>query len=262
MLTSSVHAALEGADCLALADTLGDQVGTTIDVHSLQRGLARAYVLGSPTDFRAAVVEAGSLPAEPHGFGEEPRVLYDLLRDLRGWDCVLVRPHIADELLRLIAADGRETPRLYDSISLALAQPARSFSSPMVRRLAESDLPLLACTPEELHPDGFGSTRASVVEGCAAAALLDGEIASIAYVEAMTARHGEISINTADRWRGQGLATAAASWVAGWLQTCGRTPVWSTGADNRASLRVAQKLGFESRSELTFVIRGSEVGPG
>ena len=39
------------------------------------------------------------------------------------------------------------------------------------------------------------------------------------------------------------------------IQETGRTPVWSCGEDNIASLKVAQKLGFEEVSRLTYVFR-------
>jgi RimJ/RimL family protein N-acetyltransferase len=50
------------------------------------------------------------------------------------------------------------------------------------------------------------------------------------------------------------LAAAAAARVADWLWGNGRTPVWSCGADNQASLRVAEKLGFVENGRRVYLI--------
>ena len=52
-----------------------------------------------------------------------------------------------------------------------------------------------------------------------------------------------------------GFATAAASIVTRRMQETHRIPVWSSGEDNMASLRVARKLGFQEVSRLIYVIR-------
>ena len=80
------------------------------------------------------------------------------------------------------------------------------------------------------------------------------EIVSIAHTYARTTRHADISVRTFAAWRGHAFATAAASIVAGCIQEASQTPVWSTGEDNWASLRVAQKLGFVEISRRTYVI--------
>lgn len=90
LLESHTIRPLEAADCRTLAAALGDPPNTTIEVHALMRGLARAFVLGSPSHFLAAVVAAGNLPAEPHGFADHASSLCDLLEQVQGWNCVLV----------------------------------------------------------------------------------------------------------------------------------------------------------------------------
>ena len=58
---------------------------------------------------------------------------------------------------------------------------------------------------------------------------------------------------TDDAWRGMGFATASASIVARRIQDLGRTPVWSAGEDNAASLRIAAKLGFVEVSRRVYL---------
>jgi predicted GNAT family acetyltransferase len=68
-------------------------------------------------------------------------------------------------------------------------------------------------------------------------------IVAIARTSALSERHGDISIATLEAWRNHGFATAAAALVARDLQAAGQISVWSAGAHNTASLRVAEKLG-------------------
>ncbi len=87
-----------------------------------------------------------------------------------------------------------------------------------------------------------------------AGAVADGRIVGTAQTAAITARYTDIGVSTDERWRGRGIATAAAAIVARRVQETSRTPVWRCGEDNMASLRVARKLGFEEVSPLTYVI--------
>ena len=77
---------------------------------------------------------------------------------------------------------------------------------------------------------------------------------AIAFTSARSVGHADVAVYTLERWRGRGLAAAAASLVARRLQEASQVPVWSTGEDNRASLRVAQKLGFVPLAWRTYVI--------
>jgi predicted GNAT family acetyltransferase len=101
---------------------------------------------------------------------------------------------------------------------------------------------------------GFGSLRKLLEEGFVACAIVSGQIVSIAHTYARTTHYADIGVHTLERWRRGGLASAAASIVARCIQEAGQTPVWSTGEDNWASLRVAQKLGFVESSRRTYVI--------
>ena len=91
-------------------------------------------------------------------------------------------------------------------------------------------------------------------EGIVAGAIDAGQLVSIAHTSGVTDLHGEIGVGTLESWRKRGLCSAAASIVSNRLQKQGRVPVWSTGEDNFASLRVAAKLGFREVSRRTYVI--------
>ena len=255
MLESEAYRPLDVSECRQLAAALGDKPDTTIEVHALERGLCRAFVVGSPLTFDAALVEAGNLPAEPHGFAEDPDILCTLLESVRGWNCVLVDRELAGPLERLVRRRITPTTRVYESVHLALLSPVAQYRHPVVRPLGVADLPLIAAASEELRPDGFATLEECLTVGIVAGALVDGQLVSVAHVDALTTQFGEISIHTLAEWRGQGMASASASLVAHKLQDQGRTPVWYAGADNGPSLHVAEKLGFVEVSRPVYVIR-------
>jgi GNAT superfamily N-acetyltransferase len=246
---------LDRSEFCLLADTLGDGPETTISVHLLRRGLCHAYVSGDPRRFEGAIVQDDSASGEPMAFGSDPQVLWKLLKIVKGWDCVNVTPECAAPLGYLISTETGECVRYYGDIYHVLPRPARRFQNEAVRRVTLSDLELLASTPREVRGEGFGSLQALLQEGFVACAVVSGQVVSVAHTYARTARHADIGVHTLEGWRGRGFATAAASIVAGCIQEAGQVPVWSTGEDNWASLRVAQKLGFTEVSRRTYVIR-------
>lgn len=237
-----------------LADALGDTPETVIPCHQLVRRLARCRVAGELPGFDAAVVQAIDDPREPSGFGRDPVALWGLLRDLPGWTCVGVDAALAGPLRRLVEAELGVPARLYGDVHHVLERPVAVFEHTWVRRLTVDDLPLIAAAPTEVRGSNWGSARAMVEEGCAAGAVVDGRLVAIAMIGALTARHADVAVATLEPYRGRGLSTAAASLVGRWAQENGRTPVWSTGEDNRASLRVARKLGFVEVSRRQYVI--------
>ena len=193
-------------------------------------------------------------PGEPVGFGDDATALWDLLQSVDGWFCVEVMPACAAALGPLIAAQTGRRVRYYGDIYYALAIPAAPIRDDAVRLLTVADLSLLDAAPREIQGAGFGGTRALLEEGVVAGAIVDGALVAIAHTSALTPRHADIGVATLGGWRGRGFATAAAALVAERVQARGRTPVWSTGEDNVASQRVAQKLGFAEVGRRMYVI--------
>lgn len=232
-----------------LADALGDTPETVISVHALRRGLCRASASGA-----AAIVQWDEQPGEPVGFGDDATALWDLLQSVDGWFCVEVTPTCAAELGPLIAAQTGRSVRYYGGIYYTLTVPAAPIKDDTARLLTVADLPLLDAAPREIRGGGFGGTRTLLEEGITAGAIVDGALVAIAHTSALTPRHADIGVATLEGWRGRGFASAAASLVAQQAQVTGRTPVWSTGEDNVASQRIAQKLGFVEVARRTYVI--------
>ena len=237
-----------------LVDAIDETPETVIPIHLLTQGTCKAYAVGDPASSDAVVVQSDSLREEPFGIGGDALGLWALLRHLDDWTVVDVSPAVAPRLGALIRDATRKRVCYYGDVYHTLTKPAPVIDEPAVRELTRDDLGLL----EAAGVDGAGFRGALSVlleDGAVAGAVVDGRIVGTAQTAALTGRYGDIGVGTDDRWRGRGFATAAASIVARRMQETGRTPVWSCGEDNMASLRVAEKLGFEEFSRLTYVIR-------
>lgn len=253
-MTSCQYLPLDPKGCRVLADALGDTPETVISVHSLRRGLCKAYVAGDPSGFEGAVIQWDFLPSEPEGFGSDPEILWDLLKSVKGWGCIRVASECANALGQIIEKRMGVCVRYYGCICCTLSKPVLNFQNEAVRQLTLKDLKLLESAPVEVQGFGFGSPGGLLSDGIVACALVSDKIVAIAHTSARTERHADIGIFTLEGRRGRGFATAAASIVARRVQEAGQIPVWNTGEDNIASLRVAQKLGFTEVSRSTFVI--------
>ena len=254
LASSNFHQPLNLKGCRLLADALGDTPETVISVSALRRGLCRAYVTGDPASFSGAIIEADFLPGEPTGFGSDPEVLWNLLKGVKGWDCVDVAPECATALGEIIEKEMEVPVRYYGDVYHILSKPVLNFHNEAVRQLTIKDIKLLESAPAEVRGCGFGSSRGLLSDGIVACAIVSDEIVAIAHTSARTKCYADIGAFTLKEWRGRGFATAAASIVAQRVQEAGQIPVWSTGADNIASLRIAQKLGFTEVSRSTYVI--------
>ncbi len=237
-----------------LAAALGDTPESVISVHQLTRGIAAAYVAGDPAHFHGALIHHSADPGEPVAFGADAAVLWELLQRVQGWGCVNVPDSCAHQLGQLIAAETGTRVRYYGDIYHTLTTPVVPFHHSVVRPLTLDDLALLEAAPDEVRGGNWESTCAMIETGIVAGAVVTGRLVAIAFTAALTPKHADIGVSTLADWRGQGLATAAAALVAARVQAVGKTPVWSTGEDNWASLRVAQKLGFTPVAQRTYLI--------
>ncbi|MYF82151.1 MAG: GNAT family N-acetyltransferase [Chloroflexi bacterium] len=77
-----------------------------------------------------------------------------------------------------------------------------------------------------------------------AAVMVDGHAVSLCACARRTGEAAEASLETAEPFRGQGLAErVTAAWAIA-VRESGRTPLYSTSWENTASLAVARKLGL------------------
>ena len=245
---------LTSQECLALAEILGDTPITVIPASRLKQGMCDAYVAGTLPDITAALIFDAFCPEEPSGFGTDANALWQLLKATHGWSCINVGTACAEPLGALIEADTNTPVRYYGDVYHALLAPAHSYPNQAVRLLTLEDVERLAQAPAEVQGNGYKTHAAMLTDGIAAGAVVDGNLVAIAHTYAETDLHADIGVSTLEAWRKNGFATAAASLVAQEIQASGKVPAWSCGEDNRASLRVAQKVGFTEVSRRRYVI--------
>ena len=240
-----------------VADALGDTPETAIPTHLLRRGLADAYIAGSLPHFDGAMVQSHSLPYEPWCFGTYPDVLWQLLRRLNGWGRRRMSPNVSADLAGPLSTLMKRTAnvevRQYGDVYHTLTRRVIEFATPEVRLLGLGDSDVLASFESDPSRLGFKTFEDLLKNGIAAGAVVDSQWVALAHTNAVTAHFGDIGVVTNAAWRGKGFASASASIVARRIQELGRTPVWSAGEDNVASLRVATKLGFVEVSRRVYL---------
>ena len=245
---------LTAAECNQLAELLPDSPQTVISRAHLQSGTARAYALGLTGDgFETAVIEDPGCPGEPMIFGDNAAQIAALLPHIPDWFCVNVMPAMAEKLAPLLSQKMASKLRQLEDVYHILQQspPAELLAQAQVRLLTPDDLPLLQAAPPELR--GYDPEKL-VYKTAAAGAIIDNQLVAIAQNYALTEGYGDIGVFTLPEWRGRGFAAAATAQVARWLQGNGRIPVWSCGAHNQASLRVAEKVGFVENGRRVYLI--------
>ena len=237
-----------------LIETIDETPETVIPLHLLTQGTCQAYAIGDPATSNAVVVQSNSQRDEPFGTGDDPEGLWATLRHLDDWKVVDVSPTVAPRLGAIIREATGKRAWYYDDLYHTLTRPAPVIDDPAVREFTLDDSDLLLAAGVD-GADFRGGLPALLQAGTVAGAVVDGRIVSTGQTAAITTSYADIGVATDERWRGRGFATTAASIVARRIQETGRTPVWSCGEDNMASLRVAQKLGFQEVSRLTYVFR-------
>jgi GNAT superfamily N-acetyltransferase len=116
-----------------------------------------------------------------------------------------------------------------------------------VRRLRDGDAGLLGGLGEETAwvAKTWGGPAGLAASGTGWGAFAGGRLVSVACPFFVGERHEDVGVATEPRFRGAGLSTACAAAVCADTLERGRAPSWTTSPDNLASLRVAEKLGFE-----------------
>lgn len=198
--------------------------------------------------FTALAVE--ELPTEFRGYGD-PVALAKLMGQGAQWGCLEVESELAQAVARSLPPSSDGAVRFYGSIHYELHEPVCRTRHDATRILQPDDLPLLANADPALHLE---EPSRALGEGVVVGAIIDGRLVARALCVARSAGYGDIGVATLEEFRGRGLATATASEVAHLLQQSQTVPVWSTGATNRASQRVAEKLGFTLTTRRTYVI--------
>lgn len=90
----------------------------------------------------------------------------------------------------------------------------------------------------------FGSPEQFLARGKGYALCKDGHILSEAYTDYLGGRHAEIGVVTHPNYRGRGFGSQTASHLVSKCVKENYIPIWSCQINNRASMKVALKIGF------------------
>jgi RimJ/RimL family protein N-acetyltransferase len=204
--------------------------------HVLTTGLGECLVdrWPSPRAFLAVAESNQALVGEPEAL--EAEELHGVL------DGFVEAPDEFAPLLRAIP-DVIEWPRV--NFVQAARQPIATTIR--VRRLGSADTRHV----ENLSPQSrwiantWGSPANLAESGMAYGAFVGGRLASLACSFLVAARYEDIGVVTEPEFRGRGLSPACAARLCAAIHRRRRVPSWTTSPDNTASIRVAEKLGFE-----------------
>jgi RimJ/RimL family protein N-acetyltransferase len=140
-------------------------------------------------------------------------------------------------------------------------QPEMSQHNALIRRLHAGDTAHVA----QLSPDlawiakTWGGPAGLARSGYAWGAFVQGQLAAVACSFFVGSQFEEIGVITESAYRGQGLSVACAAALCQDVQQRGRQASWSTSPDNRASIRVAEKLGFRFARDHRLYVCGIAI---
>jgi RimJ/RimL family protein N-acetyltransferase len=164
-----------------------------------------------------------------------------------------------EEFASLLSA----VPDLVEWPRANFVQTARTSIGPTVRvrRLAAADAHHLENLSAESSwiGDSWQSPLALAASGMAYGAFVRGRLASLACSFFVGARYEDIGVVTEPEFRGRGLSPACAAALCNAIRRRRRLPSWTTSPDNIASLRVAEKLGFELHHSYRLWVVGREA---
>lgn len=251
--TSSQVRVATAEDMPILAAAFGESPETVISYHLLTSRNCDAWFVGDVRQPRALIIQAHGFTTEPIVHGHYVDDVARIIPYIKDWETFSTPLYLAGDLERVVT-QARHTTSLRtmtDVYHVLDSTIPDTVSHPEVRLLTDDDLALTIMI-DDLQQD-------SAYKPIVAAAVIEGDIVSLAHTFAWSPLYVDIGVTTHEQFRGKGMATAAAAIVATEVQKRGRVPVWSTGADNVASMRVAQKLGFRETSRRLYLIPVEEV---
>ncbi len=184
-------------------------------------------------------LSADLLRTQIQGFVEAPDVFMPLLKtafpDLKTWPRVVY------------ALEG--APHLLDA-SGSLIRPLSAIDTEQVKAWAR-EVPWICET--------WGGPAGLATSSYAWGAFVTDQLISIACSFFIGTRHEEIGVATHPEFRGRGISPACAGRLCEDIRQRGRQAIWSTGVDWTASIRVAEKLGFQFLRNETLYVAGMDI---
>ena len=246
--TSSKVRTASPQDMPILAAAIGESPETVISHHLLTSRTCDAWFVGDVRQPRGLVIQGHDFRNEPIIHGHHADDVARIIPYIEEWETFSTPLYLVAELERVVTHARHTTSlRTITDVYHVLDTPiSGDFHHDDVRLLTDDDI-ALTLPIDELQ-------RESAYKPIVAAAVIDGEIVSLAHTFAWSPMYVDLGVTTHEQFRGDGRATAAAAIVAAEVQKRGKVPVWSTGAENLPSMRVAQKLGFRETSRRLYLI--------
>lgn len=210
----------------------------------LRRGRDRVFLAGTVEDPDAVVDEHWGTPGEPEVWGSDPEAAWRILSRIPGWYCVNGTAEAVRQLRPMLERELRLPGREMGDLFYVLDQAPVVRPTPAARRLTVPDLPLVANYSPPVWGNSYASLEELLATGIVAGVVGRGHLVAVAVESARNPRYADVGVHTLAEFRNRGYSAAAAAVVCSAIQAEGLTPIWSTGSGNRASQRVAEKLGF------------------
>jgi RimJ/RimL family protein N-acetyltransferase len=232
---------------------LPDRPGPLIGLHVLQTGHG-SFLVDRWPDPRAALVET----AGNHSLVGDPTALTPA--DLRGRIAgFLQTPEPFEPLVREAFPDLALWERvIFELKGRPSLDPPPSVE---VRRLQPGDAARVVGLPPKASwiANTWGGPAGLAESGHAWGAFVDRRLVSVACPFFVGERYEDIGVVTEPEHRGVGLSVACAGALCHDILRRGRRPTWTTSPDNTASLRVAEKLGFQLQRHDRLLVIGADI---
>lgn len=235
--------------------TIGDTPFSVIPLHDLRRCPVNVALIGSLDNIQALVIQAHFTVEEPSAFGTDARAIAKALATVEGWTCINVAADIAQDLKKVLERQYGYSFRAYGDIYYRLEQSLAplNFDHPQVtiQLLSPDD----DFRPAEADADGWVYDDNWADGDIVALAIVEDRVVATASMTAWSDVYADVGVYTHSDWRKQGISRALSHRVMDAVQARGLIPVWSTGEDNLASRRVAEKLGMTCYGKRIYLIQ-------
>jgi RimJ/RimL family protein N-acetyltransferase len=232
---------------------LPDRPGPLVGLHVLQTGHGACCVDCWPEPRVVLAETGGNLTL----VGDPGVLTPDELRPrLRG---LVDAPPDFEPLLRAAAPELAVWARVI--LTLRGGPPPAISVDGAVRPLGATDADhLVGLSPEVAWITAtWGGPAGLAASGHAWGAFRHGRLAAVACSFFVGVQYEDIGVVTEPAERGRGLSVACAGALCAAIRGRGRQPSWSTSPDNRASLRVAEKLGFVVQRHDRLLVVGQPI---
>jgi hypothetical protein len=217
-----------------------ERPGPLVGLHVLNTGHGTLYADRWPEP-RAILAES----ARNYALAGEPGVLAPADLDARFVLGMIDAPARFEALVQAAFPAMTPWPRVILDLSTSPVRVAPRMGV-TIRRLGPADASAIAGLDPELAwiASTWGGAAGLAASGYAWGAFADGQLVAVACSFFVGDRYEDIGVVTHAAHRGLALSAACAVELCDDIQRRGHQPTWTTATDHRASLRVAEKLGF------------------